>query len=260
MKGKISVLLLVCLVVGFSALTTSAQTQEQTEKPPNLSIEYHFKAKPDRVAQFEAALKAHLEWAKEAKDPWTWITLQITTGERYGEYVIISPNHSWADLDKDVEFAQKRINNFRLTATPLLESYSREISEFDTTNVNWPDDPDDYAKIVEFFTYYIKVGQKSAFFEAVGKFHQAFVQAKYPAYYLISSVRTGGDINRVRVIIPHPNWADFEEPEKSMGDVFVEVYGQEGAKALGEKLYNATYKVESMVLQRRPDLSYTPEK
>lgn len=259
MRSKILVLLLLCLVVGFSALTTSAQAQEQTEKPPNLIIVYSFKAKPDRVAQFEAALKAHLEWAKEAKDPWTWNTWQITTGERYGEYLIISPNHKWADLDEDAEFMQKRIKNFRLTATPLLESYSREISESDTTNVNWPDDPD-YAKIVEIFTYYIKMGQESAFWEVIGKIHQAFVQAKYPAYYLFSSVRTGGDINRVRVILPHPNWADFKEPEKSIEAVLVEVYGQEGAKALGEKIYNAAYKVESMVLQLRPDLSYTPKK
>jgi len=114
--------------------------------------------------------------------------------------------------------------------------------------------------MIEIYTHYIKAGQGAAFWEAVGKFHQAFVKTNSPLYYLFSSVRSGGDVNRVRVIIPHSNWADFEAPEKSIATVLAEVYGKEEAIALGKQFNNAVYKVENMVLQRRPDLSYTPEK
>jgi len=109
------------------------------------------------------------------------------------------------------------------------------------------------------YTFYIKIGQESAFHEVIGKAHKAFVQAEFPGYYLWSNVRSGGNVSSIMAIIPHPNWADFEEPEDSEWSALVEVYGPEEAKALVEKFNNAVWKVESMVLQYRPDLSYTPE-
>src|SRR5262249_53345202 len=55
--------------------------------------------KPGSTEKYEAARKKHMAWHKAQKDPWTWFTWEIVSGEASGTYYTASFGHSWKDFD-----------------------------------------------------------------------------------------------------------------------------------------------------------------
>jgi len=254
MKKLLILALIVSFALGFAGLMWA---QEKTEKPPNVIIIYYFKAKAGMAQQFEDAMKAHLEWLVKAECPWPWNTWRVITGDRYGEYLVTSAYHTWADFDEYEKFFSKQVMNFQLNAAPLIESVECIIDETDFENFRIPIPMDfDIIALLELYRYDIKPTLIADFNEVKRKIHKAVVEADFPVYYSWEIVRSGGTVPAAYLIIFHRNWADMASPEKSLAQVLVEAYGAEEARALFDKFYNSVSKVESSLHKYLPHLSY----
>jgi hypothetical protein len=254
MKKVLTLLTTISVLVAFAV---PAGAQEEKAEQGKLNIVYFFKVKPAYMIQFESALKEHLVMMKKAGDTWTWNTWQIVTGDRYGEYVINSPYHTWEDLDADAAFHQKRIMFFRLNVIPFVESMSREICEF-TEYCNIPEDPEQW-NLMEIGYIWIKEGHIEDFQKVIKKAHEALEAGGKPFYYIWSVQRSGGYGTRFSLINPHKNWAEFATPEKTVYQYMVEAFGEEETQKLGGLWIKSVMKTMDAAVQFRPDLSYMPE-
>lgn len=87
--------------------------------------------------QFEAAFQAHVQWRKEQGDPWQWTTYQLVNGERLGDYVIRSGNHSWADFDAYEDFLTQGSPHFYNAVGAYIDSVAGSITRVDCSLLRW---------------------------------------------------------------------------------------------------------------------------
>lgn len=219
---------------------------------------YVVKPQPGHVTQFEQALAAHAEWRRQNKDPWSWSVAQVVAGDDLGLWYIRSGGHLWADLDAyDAGFQQKALEHWATNVQPHVLSVAGMVTTADTTHVRWPADQS-AIRFVSLVDFDLRPGQRDEFFAVVGKFHDALVQTNYPAYYSFNWSEAGGPGDMIRLALPYESWADMAPQETPMGAAFAQVYGEEEARALGER-FNATLRrVQTTVLMVRPDLSVNP--
>ena len=67
-------------LVLFSTFCLGLLSQNLFAQSNNLAKLYFVKVKSGQGAEFAAALKEHVEWRKQAGDPWTWIVHQVVNG------------------------------------------------------------------------------------------------------------------------------------------------------------------------------------
>ena len=126
-----------------AAFWLSLISQSLFAQANNLAKIYFVNVKSGHDTEFVAALKEHVEWRKQAGDPWTWLVYQIVNGKNLGDFVIRSSGHSWADLDSYEEFLAKGAVEFNKNVGPHIKSISNAITAGDTTNFNWYPNNDD---------------------------------------------------------------------------------------------------------------------
>jgi hypothetical protein len=240
--------LLATLAVGGVGSTAWAQTA-------NIAQVYVVTPEDHMDMQFEAALAQHAQWRRDTNDPWSWMVYQVVTGEDVGDFLIRSSGHTWADFDAyDAGFGPQGFANWMEHVGPLVESVDAVITAADTTNYDWPEDPSSVT-LIHLITFELVPGKEPAFFEAVGKFHQAIQQSDYPMHYGFGSLLAGGEGPSVTLALPFANWAAMQGPDKQMATMLAEVYGPAGAQELFEQ-FNATFSsTESIIIRARPDLS-----
>ena len=89
-------------IVGAVLLTILvARAVAQTEQGPYARIGILRPHDGDTV-DFEAGYIRHLEWHRQAHDPWTWYGWTISIGERQRGFVYATFGHSAASLDNPV--------------------------------------------------------------------------------------------------------------------------------------------------------------
>ena len=171
---KIAVLL-VSLWIGVGSQSLFAQDG-------NIARAYTFKVKQGQGAQFEEAFKQHIEWRKQAGDPWNWTTYQLTNGQNTGTYLVRSNGHTWGDLDSYAEFLNKGSVEFNETVTPFLDSITSSISRGDPEHQNWFSNGDD-VNLISVATYHLKPGKAGDMGAVLDKYHQAVTEHDYPSHY-----------------------------------------------------------------------------
>ena len=82
-----------------------------------------------QTVEFEAGYIRHLEWHRQAFDPWTWYGWSIWGGERYRWFVYATFGHSAAALDSAVAPAEDERDNVRNVA-PHVEYVENALYEF----------------------------------------------------------------------------------------------------------------------------------
>jgi hypothetical protein len=82
-----------------------------------------------KTDEFEAGYIRHLEWHRQAFDPWTWYGWSIWGGERYRWFVYATFGHSAAALDSAVTPADDERDNVRNVA-PHVEYVENALYEF----------------------------------------------------------------------------------------------------------------------------------
>jgi hypothetical protein len=248
------------LLVGlFAAFLLSLISQSLFAQANNLARIYFVNVKSGHGGEFVAALKEHVEWRKQAGDPWTWYVYQIVNGKNLGDFVIRSSGHSWADLDSYEEFLAKGAVEFNKNVGPHIKSVSNAITAGDTTNFNWYPNNDD-VNLISVNTYQLKPGQRRAFTQAVNKYHTAIIENNREMYYAFAWTVNGGPGPRVTLVLPYKNWAEMQGPDESLRAFMVRILGSEEAQQLSDE-FNSTYNsVESSVLRVRRDLSVIPDR
>ena len=240
-------------------LAAAAIGWAQEEKQANLVRSFEFKVKPGMSGAFESAIREHMDLRKEHGDPWTWEVYQVVDGEDLGNYYIRSGFITWADLDAYDSLDWTKVEeHFTRVVDPLIESVSSTTEEVEFGMSHWPEEPPDY-KLFQVYVYYIKPAKMMDFYAGAGQFHAAIMQAGWDEYFAWYMLHTGSDGPVATLAIPATNWADFEEPEKSLYQVTTEVFGEQGANELVAKFYGSFYHYDSFIAYYREDLSLVHE-
>jgi hypothetical protein len=218
------------------------------------------KTKPSMSAQWEEGLKKLNDWARQHKLPLTNHCWSIVSGPRTGQYVVASPGHDWKDFDAAEKVGQGVVEQIQADLEPYTEShltsywlYQEDLSghAFDTSQSP--------PAFVEVTTYFLKPGGGQGVTDAIKAANAAIQKSHWPGkpsgwYSLVN----GGGGPQLAHVIGHENWADFQPPEKNFFEMLNDVYGKEGAAALGKKFFTGLRSWRSEIWRSRPDLSYTP--
>src|SRR6185436_11251550 len=81
------------------------------------------------TVDFEAGYIRHLEWHRQAKDPWVWFGWTIWAGERQRSFVYATFGHSAASLDNPVPPAEDERDNVA-NVTPHAQFAGNALYEF----------------------------------------------------------------------------------------------------------------------------------
>jgi len=249
---KMILAIFIALCLGFTSQKILAQAK-------NIARLYFVDVKVGQGAKFEAALKEHIEWRKQAGDPWTWYVHQVVNGENLGDFVIRSGNHTWADLDSYSEFLAKGAVEFNKTVTPHIESISNLITAVDTTNINWYPNTED-VNLISVTVYSLKPGQEPVFTQAVNKIHTQIKEHNRKAYYAFEWTVNGTVGPSVALVLPYKNWAEMQGPDEDLRTFLNRVMGAEESQKVFEQ-FNSTYTSrKNSVIRIRRDLSVIPKK
>jgi hypothetical protein len=218
------------------------------------------KTKPSTSAQWEEGVKKLNEWAHQHNLPLANYCWSIVSGRRTGQYAIASPGHDWKDFDAAEKASQGVMEQVRADLDPYTEShltsywvYREDLSghAFDTSQPR--------PAFVEVTTYFLKPGGGQGVTDSIKAANAAIQKSHWPGkpsgwYSLVN----GGNGPQLAIATGRESWADFQPPETDFVKMLNEVYGEEGAAALGKKFFTGLRSWRSEVWRSRPDLSYTP--
>ena len=111
-------------------------------------------------------------------------------------------------------------------------------------------------------TYQVRPGKEEDFRSALVRSTEAIEKTKWPVHYFWYALANGGPSGTFVLVIPHTNWADFEEkPDmKPFAEMLKDAFGTAEAESLTKRFDSDTASISSELIQFRPDLSYLPAK
>ena len=227
------------------------------DEPGTLARGFFLTIKPGMTQQFEEAYKQHIAWHRQQNDTWAWHTWQYETGERLGQYLVRTPGHHWEDFDAQAEFGEADSADFFAGAGQYVSSASSTFSRLLPKVSRWPEG-DAIPAFVEVLTFRLRYGSAREFNYAIKKINEAINKSDWPIHYAWLTTVSGGELGTYILVIPHKNWADFKEPEKSFPAMLEEVYGRVEAGKVLKALTKSVLSESSQILRFRPDLSYIP--
>jgi hypothetical protein len=127
----------------------------------------------------------HLEWHRQARDPWVWYGWTIWAGERQRWFVYASFGHSAASLDSPVAPAEDERDNI-LNVTPHVQYLGNALYEYLPGLSRGTGEPQPTARL-EFTTVDLVPGAAKAFEAA-----QSADQSKLPGETLWYRMVAGG--------------------------------------------------------------------
>ena len=245
-----------CRAFGFAvaaslvAVVFPGPAHGQTE---NIAQAYVHTVQLDMVAQFEEAVKRHVQWRKQNGDPWEWVWYQVVNGDGLGRYLVRSGNHRWADLDTRYAWDDRvgAGSHFMATVGPYIETENSTISQLDGA-LSRP--LDDYSEITLFTVTEFDVRLPGQFREAITKIGEGLDRGGWERPYLWQMAANGGAIDAT-LVIPAKDWSELAPPERSLPMVMAEVYGQEEANELMDSLARSIRSQSNYTLKVRRDLS-----
>jgi hypothetical protein len=231
------------------------------EKPGTIATLEFQKPKNGMVPQYEAGRKQKAAWHKQQNDPLPLYVWETLTGESTGTYVVGRLGQHWADFDKPAISDEADLAEFQKVVGSSVESIVTRYYEYMPKVSNPPADKGP-SKFSEIITFYIRQGKSSDFQSAMGRILEAGTKTKWPLNYFWYELWSGGPVDTFVLVLPHSNWADFEEkPEvKPFRDMLKDAFGQEEADSIVSRLDNSVQKQTSDIVQFHPELSYLPGK
>jgi hypothetical protein len=184
---------------------------------------------------FESGYIRHLEWHRQAGDPWTWYGWSITHGERQRWFVYATFGHTAADFDNPVSPADDERDNV-LNVVPHAEFTGSALYEFLPRLSQGTGEPQPTPRL-ELTTVQLVPGVEKAFEAAV-----ASVQSSLKGETLWYRVLAGGPTPRYVRLRPRPTYSVL----------FTEM----GEQALPESVKGLIVKTTVEILTLRPTMSY----
>ena len=242
---------LVTIVASVLAVVVSVPAVAQTA---NLTRQIFVEPKLGMTAEFETALRAHIEWRKSNNDPWNWSTYSVVNGDDFGQYVVRSTGHSWSDFDAYGTWETRTgdAQHFTSTVMPFVESFRQNISSL---NLGLSRPVADLSAMTLFRLVSMDLSSPRGWFGASAKITAAAEQTNWSERWFISQVVNGGSDDAV-LIFPAENWAGFEPPKRSLLEMLTEAYGPDEATAIMDQVELSVRSSATSTVQLRPDLSY----
>ena len=187
------------------------------------------------TVDFEAGYIRHLEWHRQARDPWVWYGWTVWAGERQRWFVYATFGHSAASLDSPVSPAEDERDNV-LNVVPHAEFAGSALYEYLSGLSRGNGEPQPTAR-VELTTVDLVAGASKAFESAVGA-GQSALRAETLWYRMVA----GGAAPRYLRLRPRPSLsALFEEWSE---------------QALPDEASRLIAKTTVEILNLRPTMSY----
>lgn len=211
----------------------------QTEPGPYARIAI-LRPHDGKTTEFESGYIRHLNWHKEAGDPWAWYGWSVWAGDRQRWFVYATFGHSANDFDRPVAAAEDEKDNI-VNVVPHatfvgngLYEFLPKISRGNSTGIPQP------AARVEYTTIEVKPGEGTAFENAIATGQQ--IEGEVIWYRMIA----GGDAPRYVRIRTFPGPAAIINSSKD--------------SSLPDAVKNLTIKVTVEILALRPNMSYNLKK
>jgi hypothetical protein len=243
-------------VVLFAAFAVVAQQQPGTVA----ALEFQ-KPKNGTVPQYEAGRKQKAEWHKQQKDPLPLLVWETLSGDNTGTYIVGRLGQHWADFDKPPIPDQADLEEFNKVVGNYVESIVARYYEF-MPKISNPSSATMPSKFAEIVTFHVRYGKGSDFRSAITRIYDATVKTKWPVNYEWYTLANGGMTGTYVLVLPHANWADFEDkPDvKPFRDMIKDAFGQAEADSIVARIDASVQSETSEIIQFRPDLSYLPAK
>jgi hypothetical protein len=216
------------------------------------------KVKPGAQQQYERARKRHMEWHKKKGDTWEWLTWEIVTGERSGQYIVGSFGHSFKDFDGREQFEAEDAVDAAANMGPFEESSVESLYLF-RADLSMPPSGPRPTKFSQITHFYLKPEGVPHFVEGVRKVAEAAKKTNYPLHPLWYQLFNGGEGPAFVLVSPRNSWAEFQPPDKTLDAMVEEALGKVPGAAALSSLRKSIRHTYTETARFRPDLSYQPE-
>ncbi|HKM79452.1 MAG TPA: hypothetical protein VJY15_00620 [Candidatus Acidoferrum sp.] len=224
------------------------------------SLEYQT-PKNGMVKQYEDGRKQKAEWHKQQKDTLPLMVWETISGDHTGTYIVGRLGQHWSDFDKPPIPEQADLDEFNKVIGAYVQSVVTRYYEFLPKDSKPPDStvPSKFAEII---TYRVSPGKEEDFHSAVTRANEAIEKTKWPVHYLWYELANGGRGGTYVLVVPHANWADFEDkPDmKPFPEMLKEAFGPAEADSITKRFDSSIESITSEIIQFRQDLSYLPSK
>src|SRR5262245_54426300 len=187
------------------------------------------------TVDFEAGYIRHLEWHRQAKDPWAWYGWTIWAGERQRWFVYATFGHSAASFDNPVSPADDERDNVS-NVTPHAQFVGNALYEYLPALSNGDGSPRPTARL-ELTTVDVAPGAEARF-EAALAAEQSTLQGETLWYRMIA----GGPVPRYVRLRPQPTLAEMLDSKR--------------VAPLPDKTNALITKLTVEILNLRPTMSY----
>lgn len=231
------------------------------EKPGTIaSLEFQ-RLKSGMAPQYEAGRKQKAAWHKQQNDPLPLYVWEILSGDNTGTYVVGRLGQHWAELDKPAIPDEADLAEFQKVVGGFVDSIVTRYYEY-MPKVSNPTGDKMPSKFAEIITFYVRPGKGSDFESAIARVNEAGTKTKWPPKYDWYSLWSGGPTGVYVLVLPHSNWADFEDkPDvKPFREMVKDAFGQEEADSIVHRIDGSLEKQTSEIIQFHPELSYLPGK
>jgi hypothetical protein len=242
------------------ALLAAASTLAQ-DKPGTIAALEFQTPKNGLVKQYEDGRKQKAEWHKQQKDTQPLYVWEVISGEQTGSYVVGRLGQHWADFDKPSVPDQADLDEFNKVIGSAVQSLVTRYYEY-MPKVSLPGDTKPTDKFSEIIVYHVRIGKETDFNSAITRVTEAIQKTKWPVSYHWLSLVNGGPSGTYVLVIPHANWADFEDkPDmKPFRQMLTDAFGAEEADSIMKRFDSSVDSVTSQIDRFRADLSYLPAK
>ncbi len=246
------------LATAVSLFLAGAATAQQN--PGTIAGLEFQRPKSGMVSQYEAGRKQKAAWHKQQNDPRPLYVWETLTGENTGTYIVGRLGEHWADMDKPPVPEEADRGEFQKALGNSVESIVAHYYEYMPKVSNPGEDSKTPTKYSEIVTFHVRYGKNADFNSAIAQVHEGTVKTKWPFHYLWYSQAFGGTTGTYVLVIPHNNFADFEEkPDvKPFRDMLKEAFGQAEADSIVNRIDESVQKETSEIVQFHPELSYIP--
>jgi hypothetical protein len=249
MKGRAFCLAFVTIsLITFSTIV-SAET-------PSVARMVFFHAKPGTNAKMEEAIKKQMDWRREQKDDWRWVTWEYLSDEA-GRYAVATFGHAWQDYDQPKisplveEVFQGALAN--LCLTPVVIQYFDHLEEVSALGT-----AKETPNMAEIAVFQVQFGKTVQFYEAVRQFHHALRKAGSPQRYEWFELLSGGEEPQFMLFLPRRNWAAFDTQSGFLLEVLEKSVGTKKASELFAQFTATVKNCRRYAVRLRPDLSNLP--
>lgn len=225
-------------------------------EPPSVARIVFFHAKPGSNLQMEEAIKKQMDWRREQKDDWRWITWEYVSDE-VGRYAVATFGHAWQDYDQPKispwveEVFQGALAS--LSVTPVVIQYFDHLEEVSALGT-----AKETPTMAEIAVFQVQFGKTAQFYETVRQFHHALRKARSPQRYEWFELLMGGEEPQFMLILPRRNWAAFDEKRDFLFEALEKSVGTKKSNELLAQFAATVKNCRRYAVRLRPDLSNLP--